>query len=228
MLYFKFNIIPASIVVLITTTIFQPATFAQIPGGETQLNLIEPKDTGNNKPTTEDFAHSVQLLQGKVILTLNGKVYKTSYQALDNLIKTNHSQIIKKYFSIIICDDISYNDIVYVLDLMSIHKVKKCNLLNLPKVKTPPKSVQPALQVNDSTAFNIIIEADGYVVQLLKDSQRLNDTTSLNRYIIQNKVLIKEATIKAPGKTSYPSVKRVIDVLKRNDIYNFSLLVIPD
>lgn len=199
-------------------------TYGQQPGHTKELDLIMPRETEDDKPTPEDYRHSIELKKTQATLTLNGKKQLVSYKSLNEIFKSKKAIIRSNVFSIITHQETSYKAVVDVLDLLAINKIERYKLLSAEEqLEKPVIKMEEAN--TDSSFLNITILEKGYKVEFLNRVTELVDTTALDQYLSDNTDNINsdKVLLSGPANLPYESFKPLLEVLKKHELYRFKM-----
>ncbi|MFT3704983.1 MAG: biopolymer transporter ExbD [Agriterribacter sp.] len=100
-----------------------------VPGKPQKMTLVH-SSADKPKHKKEDYEHSIDLTKDQAVLILDGKRDSISYSSLGESVKKNATKINTKNFLIIVNDEVDYNTIAKVLDLMSINNIKHFELVS--------------------------------------------------------------------------------------------------
>jgi biopolymer transport protein ExbD len=193
--------------------------------GIKELDLMLPKATKEDFPSTDDYKHSIELNKEWAILTLNGKKQRLSYDLISETFKSNKELIRSKVFSIITHHETSYQTVVDILDLLAKNKIERYKLLTTPD--TPIRKQAPQIKPSDtdSSFFRITLLEHGYGVNFLNQVTEFKDKTALDLFISKNKSKVDSAKVLIDGATDvkYDTFKPLLEVLKKHELYRFKM-----
>ena len=213
----------------ITITTAFLTSYGQQSRDPKELDLAIPHKVENDKPTAKDFRHSIELTQTEAILTLNGKKQFIAYKSLPEIFKNRKTIIRSKVFSIIIHEETPAKTIVDVLDLLAMNQIKRYKLLSADRQPNMPIITSEAVET-DSSYLNIAILEKGYKVEFLNQVTELADTTSLNRYLSDNRDRINpdKILLDIPAKLPNESFNTLLDVLRKQELFRFRMVTRKD
>ena len=217
-----------SLLFITITTAFL-TSYGQQSRDPKELDLAIPHKVENDKPTAEDFRHSIELTRSQAILTLNGKKQFLAYKSLPDIFKNRKTIIRSKVFSIIIHEETPAKTIVDVLDLLAMNQIKRYKLLSADRQPNMPNITSEAVET-DSSLLNITIFEKGYKVEFLNQVTELADTTSLNRYLSDNRDRINpdKVLLDIPAKLPNESFNTLLDVLRKQELFRFRMVTRKD
>jgi biopolymer transport protein ExbD len=159
-------------------------------------------------------------------------------EKMARFLRDSSSIINKKKFYIIIDSSKSFKDIVDIIDIVKSSKIEKYQIFNLQtRVKIPdavqvqtPKSVDNKIDPKDSTYLKIVLNENGYNVSLLSDSLATADIKKIDAFLLTNfdRVNKNKVIVIGNSKEKYDRFKGLIAVLKKYEIFKFSIVTEPN
>jgi hypothetical protein len=100
---------------------------------------------------------------------------------------------------------------------------------NNPTVIIEPTLISTKAKPIDSTYLKIEIQKISYKISLLNDSLSTTDAKKIDEFISGNKSKINDDKIILIGSqnASFKKVDKILNVLKKNEIFRYKLLTIP-
>jgi biopolymer transport protein ExbD len=211
---------------LILITIAFLTSYGQQSKVRKEPDLVMPLETGNDKPTAEDYRHSVELRKERAILSLNGKKQLVLYKSLGSAFKKNKANIRSKIFSIITLAETPYKIVVDVLDLLVINDVRRYKILRVAERPNDQPTLKTEIVTADSSFLRIKIGEQSYRVEHLNKTSELKDSIALSQYLLNNmsKIDPEKILLEGPANLPYASFRPLLDALRKNGLYKFKMV----
>jgi biopolymer transport protein ExbD len=184
-----------------------------------------------NAMIVEDTIYGIQV--GDSQYTITNKV------KLSTFLQQNASIIQQKKFYVLL-DNISNKGLSEIFSIIKSANIDNYKIYDIQSKKiTPPSSVKitsPAFtsstetEIKDSASLIIKIEKTDYKISLLNDTLVTNNTKKIDAFISANKDKINENKIIISGNANEPYKKfdKLLNVLKKHEIFRFQLLTNPN
>jgi biopolymer transport protein ExbD len=203
------------------------------------LKLFDPTGENDGIAQIVETKNAIILQKDFYDIMLGDKEYPIiEKEKVAKFLRDSSSIINKKKFYIIIDSSKSFKDIVDIIDIVKNSKIEKYQVFNLQtRVKIPdavqvqtPKSVDNKIDPKHSTYLKIVLNENGYKVSLLSDSLVTADIKKIDAFLLKNLDNVNKNKVFVMGnsKEKYAKFKGLIAVLKKYEIFRFSIVTEPN
>lgn len=206
-----------------------------------QQSKIDTARLFNPDPQTDEIgASEVNIFKRNIVLTkpdyyiiFNEKEHKLeTLGKVKEFIKANGEQIQKNKFYIITDSSTSFKKTISVINILAESNITNYKVINYQQYFSPGEPVvvqshgpvETFTKISDSAYFSIAILENEIIVKLKGKESRLKNTDNLDQFIVANKQDIKEIVIRMYKNTPYSKFETIIEVLKKHELRNISLV----
>jgi biopolymer transport protein ExbD len=201
--------------------------------------LFDPSNENDGIAKIIEAKNAIILQKDFYEIILGDKEYSIiGIAKVAKFINDSSTTINKKKFYIIIDSSKSFKDIVEIIDIIKHAKIANYQVCNLQtKNKIPesiqvqaPKSVDIKIDPKDSSYLKITVAKNGYKISLPEDSLTTTEINNIDTFLLENIIKVNKNKVFVMGnsKEKYDRFKVLMTVLKKYEIFRFSIVTEPN